>query len=120
MVDDYQTLKEEYDIFSSRIIVWLSYGLPILILLISVPLILELIPLNGPIGYRTSYTLSNSEIWYSENRKAGILITIVSIISLIFNYFNFKFSKKPAHIKGLFSISLYIFLIIVVISNLGP
>ncbi|UTW56427.1 SdpI family protein [Kordiimonas sp. SCSIO 12610] len=120
MTDDYQALKQEYDAFGERILVWASYGFPLLILLLSIPMILELVPPNGPIGFRTNYTVSSPEIWYAENHKAGIAFAITSIIGIFANYLILRFFKKTIAIKCLYSIFFYVLLLAIVISNLGP
>jgi len=43
---------------------------PILIILVSVPLIFEWIPRNGLYGFRTPRTLESDAVWYPANKKA--------------------------------------------------
>jgi uncharacterized membrane protein len=54
--------------------------LPILIIALSVPLILELIPRNWFYGLRTRRTLSSDENWYPANRVGGVALAIAGAI----------------------------------------
>jgi len=53
-----------------------SLSAPILIILVSVPLIFEWIPRNGFYGFRTPRTLESDAIWYPANKIAGILFAL--------------------------------------------
>ena len=55
---------------------------PILIIAVSVPLVLNMIPRNDFYGFRTPRTRSSDEIWYPANRVAGIALTIAGVIWL--------------------------------------
>jgi len=52
----------------------------IVIFILSIPLILNLIPPQAWIGFRTSRTLSDETIWYRVNRFAGWALLISSVI----------------------------------------
>ena len=56
---------------------------PILIILVSVPLIFEWIPRNGLYGFRTPRTLESDAIWYPANKMAGILFALAGGIWLL-------------------------------------
>jgi len=49
----------------------------------SVPLILQKIPPNRWYGARTPSTLSDSRIWYTVNRFAGIAYFVVGLVLLL-------------------------------------
>ena len=53
---------------------------PILVIIVSVPLILQMVPRNRFYGFRTPRTRSADEIWYPANRVAGILMTVAGLI----------------------------------------
>ena len=53
-----------------------------IILVLSIPLILELIPRQGIYGVRTLQTLANDQIWYAANRVGGWLFLVSSFFYL--------------------------------------
>jgi uncharacterized membrane protein len=56
----------------------------LLIMLVSVPLMLEKIPKNSFYGFRTKLTMSGSDqAWYRTNRIAGIGLFIAGFISFV-------------------------------------
>ena len=57
--------------------------LPIINILISLPLVLKLIPLNRWYGFRTRKTLSNPDIWYEANYKGGVGLIVASVVALV-------------------------------------
>src|SRR5215471_11220718 len=48
-----------------------GWGLPVLVIIISVPLVVGMVPPNGWYGFRTPKTLSSPAIWYAANRASG-------------------------------------------------
>ena len=48
-----------------------SFIPPILVALLSIPLVFKKIPRNPLYGYRTEYTMSSDNAWYSTNKAAG-------------------------------------------------
>ena len=63
----------------------LSYGVPLLVVLVSAPMALGKIPPNGIYGFRTVKTLSSPEIWYPANRASGWFMVAAGAVSLAFN-----------------------------------
>ena len=63
----------------------IGVGVPLLILLLSVPMILGKVPPNGVYGFRTPKTLSSPEIWYPANRAAGWFMLAAMAVSICFN-----------------------------------
>ena len=55
----------------------------ILLLILSLPLILGLIPRQWAIGIRTPKTLSDDDIWLQANRFGGLAILISSLVYLV-------------------------------------
>jgi hypothetical protein len=53
-----------------------------LFVVLSIPLILQIVPPNHHYGLKTRETLSNKDVWYRENKKAGYMMLIFSIISM--------------------------------------
>ncbi len=62
---------------------FISVLLPIVNILISLPLVLKLVPLNRWYGFRTRKTLSNADIWYEANYKGGLGLIVASVIALL-------------------------------------
>lgn len=58
-------------------------GAPVLIILVSVPLIFGLIPRNRFYGFRTSRTLQSDAVWYPINRAGGILFAVAGVMWLL-------------------------------------
>jgi uncharacterized membrane protein len=56
---------------------------PILIIVLSVPLILGMVSRNGWYGFRTHYTLSSDKVWYPANRVAGIALLLAGFAWLV-------------------------------------
>jgi uncharacterized membrane protein len=54
----------------------------VIFLVLSLPLVFNLIPPNRGYGVRTAKTLSDPSIWYPVNRLAGLLLVISSSIYL--------------------------------------
>ena len=57
--------------------------LPIVNIVISLPLVLKLIPLNRWYGFRTRKTLSNPDVWYEANYKGGVGLIVASVVALV-------------------------------------
>jgi uncharacterized membrane protein len=49
---------------------------PILIMILSIPMIFGLVPPNRLYGFRTPKTLSSDQVWYPANRAAGIALLV--------------------------------------------
>ncbi len=58
---------------------------PLLVLVLSIPLVLGKVPPNNAYGFRTSKTLSSPEVWYPANRAAGWFMLAAGVISICFN-----------------------------------
>jgi uncharacterized membrane protein len=55
---------------------------PIVLIVLAVPLILEKIPRNGFYGFRTPYTFSSDDVWYRANKIAGISLLVAGVFWL--------------------------------------
>ena len=60
----------------------ISLAVPVVQIAASVPLAQGRIPPNGWYGFRTSKTLSSSELWYRANRLGGRYFIIAGLIEL--------------------------------------
>ncbi len=60
-------------------------AVPLLVLLLSVPLILGKMPPNGAYGFRTPKTVSSPDVWYPANRVAGWLMLGAMVVAIGFN-----------------------------------
>ena len=57
-----------------------------LILLVSIPLVLGIVPRNRVYGIRTCKTMSDDSIWYPANRFGGWALIISSGISVVVSW----------------------------------
>ncbi len=55
---------------------------PLLIIVLSIPMILGKVPRNSLYGFRTAYTLSSDEVWYRANKISGIALVISGVFWL--------------------------------------
>jgi uncharacterized membrane protein len=60
--------------------------LPLLIIVLSIPMILRKVPRNSLYGFRTAYTLSSDEVWYRANKISGTALLIAGVFWLIIGY----------------------------------
>ena len=63
----------------------IGVAVPLLILLLSIPMILGKVPPNGAYGFRTAKTLSSPDVWYPANRAAGWFMLAAVAVSICFN-----------------------------------
>src|SRR6267142_1862325 len=55
----------------------------VVLMIISIPLILRVVPPNGVYGFRTASTQSNSAVWYPANAFMGWALVVAAAISAI-------------------------------------
>ncbi len=60
---------------------WRLVASCVLIVAISVPLMLKIVPPNGVYGFRTSVTRSSLDIWYAANAFMGWALSAGSVVS---------------------------------------
>jgi uncharacterized membrane protein len=53
--------------------------IPLTIVVLAIPLILQKVPRNGFYGFRTPLTMSSDEIWYYANKISGIALVAAGI-----------------------------------------
>src|SRR5262247_664842 len=63
--------------------IWFYAVMGILLILASVPMIMEQVPPNRWYGFRTPRTLSDPKVWYPANRIAGQYLTIAGVFILL-------------------------------------
>src|SRR5262245_45515649 len=56
---------------------------PLIMIGLAIPMILELVPRNPIYGFRTQYTLSSDEVWYRANRISGIAMVLAGLVWMI-------------------------------------
>ena len=61
----------------------LLYLVYILVIVISIPLILQKVGPNSLYGFRTTKTLSNDEMWYKANKFGGWTMAVAGLVSLV-------------------------------------
>jgi uncharacterized membrane protein len=59
-----------------------KFTAPIVIIIISIPLILRMIPRNGFYGFRVPKTLASDTVWYPANQASGIALLLAGCIWL--------------------------------------
>ena len=56
---------------------------PLTIMLLAIPLILEKVPRNAFYGFRTASTMASDETWYRANKISGIALLVAGLLWLI-------------------------------------
>jgi formate hydrogenlyase subunit 3/multisubunit Na+/H+ antiporter MnhD subunit len=56
---------------------------PVTLIALSIPMILQKVPRNHWYGFRTSYTLSSDEVWYHANRDSGVALLVAGLVWLV-------------------------------------
>jgi uncharacterized membrane protein len=64
----------------------LTLLVPLVIMVLSIPMILGKVPRNRWYGFRTTYTLSSDEVWYRANKISGIAVLIAGVLWLAIRY----------------------------------
>jgi hypothetical protein len=59
---------------------------PLTIIALAIPLILQKVPRNGFYGFRTAFTMSSDEIWYRANKISGIALLAAGVFWLVLAY----------------------------------
>lgn len=59
------------------------FVVPLIVLALAIPMILQKVPRNYFYGFRTPRTLSSDRVWYRANRASGIAMACASIVWLI-------------------------------------
>jgi len=60
----------------------LTLVMPVALILLVIPLILEKIPRNRLYGFRTAYTMSSDEVWFRANKILGVALLIAGFVWL--------------------------------------
>ena len=59
-----------------------KFTAPIVIIIVSIPLILRMIPRNGFYGFRVPKTLASDNVWYPANQASGVALLLAGCIWL--------------------------------------
>jgi uncharacterized membrane protein len=61
------------------------YGLwlPLVLIAVSIPLVMGVVPPNWIYGFRTTKTMSNPQIWYEANRHAGANLIVAGVWTMV-------------------------------------
>lgn len=59
------------------------YGIPILVIVLSIPMVFGIIPPNRYYGLRLEKAYSSPELWYASNRIGGLYMLVAGIIALL-------------------------------------
>jgi uncharacterized membrane protein len=70
----------EWHVFARYLVTWI---VPLSIIALAIPLILEKVPRNIFYGFRTPLTLSADKIWYRANRICGIAFLLGGVFWLL-------------------------------------
>ena len=63
----------------------IAYAVPVIVILLSIPLVLGKVRPNPLYGFRTPKTMSSPDIWYPANKAAGILMIVAAMLSIVVN-----------------------------------
>jgi uncharacterized membrane protein len=55
---------------------------PLILIVLSIPMILQKVPRNRLYGFRTTYTMSSDQVWYRANKISGIALLAAGIFWL--------------------------------------
>ena len=64
------------------VFVW-NFGLPLLLIPLAIPMMLERVRPNWWYGFRTRKTLSDEGIWYKANAYAGSALLLAGVVTLV-------------------------------------
>src|SRR5262249_10443484 len=70
---------------------------PLVIIVVSIPMILGKVPRNSLYGFRTAYTMSSDEAWYRANKISGIALLIAGAFWLVMGYAVLAWMGATAH-----------------------
>jgi len=87
------------------------FWIPILLIILSIPLIFEKIPPNLFYGIRTKTTLSDNIIWYKVNKYGGWYFLISGILLFVYRLIDPYFEFLQTNYRGTVLIVLVIALI---------
>lgn len=74
---------------------------PVVLVVVAVPLILNKVPPNGLYGFRTPKTLSSPAVWYPANRRSGIYFALAGAAMLILQTLLRAAGWSPEKLPGL-------------------
>ena len=57
--------------------------LPLMLIAVSIPLVIGVVPPNWIYGFRTAKTMSNPQIWYEANRHAGANLIAAGVWTMV-------------------------------------
>ena len=57
--------------------------LPLVLIAVSIPLVIGVVPPNWIYGFRTAKTMSNPQIWYEANRHAGANLIAAGVWTMV-------------------------------------
>jgi uncharacterized membrane protein len=60
----------------------LTLAMPVVLILLAIPLVLEKIPRNRLYGFRTAYTMSSDQVWFRANKISGVALLLAGFVWL--------------------------------------
>jgi uncharacterized membrane protein len=66
-----------------RVVQYIAYVLPVIILGAALPLALKMIAPNNTYGIRTAKTFESADTWYAVNSLGGLAMVAAAVISII-------------------------------------
>jgi len=63
--------------------VFIGWVLPLILIVLSIPLLLQKIPPNGVYGFRMSKTMSSDEMWYRANKLGAMYFIGAGLFGLV-------------------------------------
>lgn len=84
-----------------------AYVVPVVLILLSIPMVLGKVPPNKLYGFRTPKTLSSPDVWYPANKVSGVLMILAGALSIVVNSILLAVADRPDHtLLGWMSVSL--------------
>ena len=61
---------------------WLFLWIPAVLVAVSIPMLLGMVPPNGLYGFRTRASMADPAIWYASNRAAAVYLILAAALSI--------------------------------------
>ena len=84
----------------------IHFVVPVSLIVLSLPLILEMVPRNRFYGFRTEQTLSSDDVWYPANRVAGSALAVAGGVWLAAALLASRLASSPSRAQVVLVIGL--------------
>ena len=90
-------------------------GLGVLVILVSLPLVLRMVPMNRVYGIRVSKAFASEQNWYQINTWGGALFLALGLFLVAFSYVTWDIAPPPTSLWAPVFLVVPLFAIIPVI-----